>query len=136
MPGMCLSTKAGGMATGMPDTGMTSSPAGPVPIPYPNIATWAQANPGTAAKKVKIVGQPAIHIGTMTTMSSGDEAGNAPGGVISATIKGPMSVQKGSFKTMIEGQPAMRQGDMVKMNLNNVPAAVQSVPSQPKVTSG
>ena len=47
-------SKGGGFTVAFPDVCKTPTPAGPVPIPYPNIAQTAQAK--QQAKKVKVGG--------------------------------------------------------------------------------
>src|SRR4051794_29865097 len=71
------------MAT-IPDVCKTPSPAGPVPIPYPNIADHSTLDKGT--KTVTIKGNMVAIKGSEYSMSSGDEPGTA-GGVTSSTFK-------------------------------------------------
>ena len=82
------STMGTGMCMAFPDVCKTSTPVGPVPIPYPNIAQLAMANPATCALTVLIFNKPAATTMTMIMLSSGDEAGCA-GGVISSLFIGP-----------------------------------------------
>jgi hypothetical protein len=125
-------TMGTGMCMAMPDVCKTPSPAGPIPIPYPNIAQLAMANPGTCAKKVFIVNKPAATTQTVIMLSSGDEAGVA-GGVISSMFIGPAQFKLGSSVVMIEGNPAVYMGGMVGQNgvsnANN-PVGSQIAPSQ------
>ena len=122
-----------GMCMAMPDVCKTPTPpVGPVPIPYPNIAQLAMANPGTCAMKVLIVNKPAATMQTIIMLSSGDEPGVA-GGVVSSLFIGPAQFKLGSTVVMIEGSPAAYMGGMVGQNgvanANN-PAGSQIVPSQ------
>jgi hypothetical protein len=115
-----------------PDVCKTPTPAGPVPIPYPNTASLAMANPGTCSTKVFIVNKPAATIRTIITMSSGDEPG-AAGGVVSSLIKGPCQFKLGSTVVLIEGSPAVYLGSMIGHNgapNANMPAGSQISPSQ------
>jgi hypothetical protein len=130
-----ITTLQGGTCQGFPDTCKTPTPAGTVPIPYPNVAMCNQANPGTCSTKITIMGQPVLHKGSEITMSSGDEAGSA-GGVVSSTIKGPATYKSSSTKVKVEGQPVVFHTCMVGQNGKNpnVPAGVQVAPSQTKVT--
>ena len=133
-----VSTKAGGMSNAMPDVCKTPAPpAPPVPIPYPNIASFSQANPGTCSKKVKIANQPVITKDTVITMTSGDEAGSV-GGVISGCIKGQAKAKTFSQKVKVEGKNIVYQTCTIGHNGSNAnaPAGVHSVPSQTKVTVG
>lgn len=130
-----MSTKAGGVCNAAPDTCKT--PPYSAPMPYPVIAQAMQANPGTVAKKVTAMNQPALMVNTIITMSSGDEAGSM-GGVMSGIIKGPCQYKKGSSKVEIEGLPAAHHTSTISMNgVNaNAPMGVQTAPSQTKVLVG
>ena len=125
-------TMGAGMCMAMPDVCNTPSAAGPIPIPYPNIAQLAMANPGTCSVKVFIVNKPAATTQTVIMLSSGDEPGVA-GGVISGVFIGPAQFKLGSTVVMIEGNPAVYMGGMVGQNgvsSANNPAGSQIVPSQ------
>jgi hypothetical protein len=50
-----------------------SPPAGPVPIPYPNIPSGSDA--ATGAKKTKIDSKPSMTKGAGVSQSRGDESG-------------------------------------------------------------
>ena len=65
----------GGFIVAFPDVCKTPAPAGPVPIPYPNIAQTAKAK--QQAKKVKVQKKGAVG------RSMGDEAGTLKGTVSS-----------------------------------------------------
>jgi hypothetical protein len=129
------STNGNGQCFGFPDVCKTPTPAGPVPIPYPNIAMCNQADGGSCADKVKIVGKKAIVKTTEIPMSSGDEPGSA-GGVISSKFKGNAQYKKGSSKVKFGGKEACHLVSVVGMNGGsnaNVPAGQQVAPSQSKV---
>src|SRR5579871_3962383 len=99
------STNGDGQCMIFPDVCKTPAPpAPPIPIPYPNIAMLTQIDGGTASDKVKIVGKKTATKDTEITESSGDEAGNAGGGVISNKFKGPAKCKKGSSKVKVEGK--------------------------------
>jgi uncharacterized Zn-binding protein involved in type VI secretion len=131
------STKEGGMCFAFPDVCKTPAPPAPfIPIPYPNMAMPNQADGGSCSSKVKINGQATIVKGTEITMSSGDEAGNAGGGMVSNKFKGPAKYKKGSSKVKFEGKEAAYLGSMVGQNdasNSNMPAGLQVAPSQMKV---
>ena len=134
-----ISTKQGGNAVASgPDTCKTPTPAGPTPMPYPNTTMLMQANPGTLSKRVKVLNQGVVTKSTQITMSTGDEAGTAGGGVVSNMIKGPVSISKGSSKVKVEGQAAVHQTCPTKHNGSsaNVPAGTIVSPSQSKVILG
>lgn len=131
------STSAGGMCMGVPDVCKTPAPpAPPIPIPYPNIAQCAMANPGTASTKVMIVNMPALMLNTMISMSSGDEAGVA-GGVVSGMNMGPAKFLKGSSKVLVEGKPGAYLTSNLGMNgASPNTMGTQLAPSQAKVIYG
>jgi len=129
------STNGDGQCFAFPDACKTPSPAGPVPIPYPNIAMLNQASGSTVSSKVKIMGKKAATEKTEISMSSGDEAGTV-GGVVSNKFKGPAKFEQGSSKVKIEGNGAAYLGAMVGQNdssNSNMPAGHQVAPSQVKV---
>ena len=79
---MSVVTKdSGGVTTAFPDVCKTPSPAGPVPIPYPNVAQSSDTAKGT--KKVSVAGNPVCVKDSNFSTSTGDEAGTAGGGVVS-----------------------------------------------------
>jgi hypothetical protein len=130
------STMGTGMCMAFPDVCKTPTPAGPVPIPYPNIAQLAMANPGTCVPTVLIFNKPAATIMTMIMMSSGDEAG-AAGGVVSGVFIGPAKFTLGSSVVSIGGAPAVYLGSVIGQNgvgAANMPAGQQVAPSQVIVT--
>jgi uncharacterized Zn-binding protein involved in type VI secretion len=127
-----------GMCSAFPDVCKTPTPAGPVPIPYPNIAQLAMANPGTCVPNVLIFNKPAATTMTMIMMSSGDEAGCA-GGAVSGVFIGPAKFTLGSTVVMIGGAPAAYLGSVVAQNgagNANMPMGQQVVPSQVIVNVG
>lgn len=63
-----------GVNIAFPDVCKTPSPAGPVPIPYPNIAQSSDTAKG--AKKVKADGNPVVTKNSNYQKSSGDEPGS------------------------------------------------------------
>lgn len=131
------STNGGGQCVIFPDVCKTPTPGGPVPIPYPNIAMLTQISGGTASSKVKIMGKKTATKDTEITMSSGDEAGNAGGGVVSNKFKGPAKCKKGSSKVKVEGKAIAYHTCMWGQNGGsnaNHPAGIQVAPSQMKVT--
>ena len=131
------STNGGGQCVIFPDVCKTPTPGGPVPIPYPNIAMLTQISGGTASSKVKIKGKKTATKGTEISMSSGDEAGTAGGGVVSNKFKGPAKCKKGSSKVKVEGKECAHHTSMWGQNGGsnaNHPAGVQVAPSQTTVT--
>jgi len=130
------STNGGGQCAGFPDVCKTPTPGGPVPIPYPNMAMLTQAKGSSCSSRVKIINKKTATTKTEISMSSGDEPGNAGGGVISSKFKGPAKFKKGSSKVKVEGSPICHLTSMVGLNGGsnaNCPAGVQVAPSQTKV---
>ncbi len=108
--------QSGGMSIAFPDVCKTPSPAGPIPIPYPNIGMASDTTKGT--KKVKTDGQMAMVKGAKYMKSSGDEAGVAKG-VISSTNMGECEFMLYSFDVKFEGKNACRMGDSMFHNKKN-----------------
>lgn len=69
------SNRGAGMNIGFPDVCLTPTPAGPVPIPYPNFALNAQAV--AFSPVVKVSGVHALNLGSKIPMTFGDDAGTA-----------------------------------------------------------
>lgn len=135
------STNGGGQCLIFPDVCKTPAPPAPapIPIPYPNIAMLVQSVTSSCSSKVKIVGKKACTVKSEISMTSGDEAGNAGGGVVSNKFKGSGKFKKGSSKVKIEGAEGVHLTSMIGINGGsnaNNPAAIQIAPSQTKVLYG
>jgi hypothetical protein len=109
---------SGGMSPVFPDVCKTPSPAGPIPIPYPNIGKSSDTSKG--AKKVKTDGQMPMVKSAKYMMSTGDEAGTAGGGVISSKFKGECEYMMYSFDVKFEGKNVCRLGDPLFHNKKNI----------------
>jgi len=96
-----------GMNLAFPDVCLTPTPAGPVPIPYPNISTSMTALPPTTALSILVDGTPALNMMSEIPLSNGDEAGENLG-VVSGMIMGPTSYILGSETLLLEGVPAVK----------------------------
>jgi hypothetical protein len=107
-----------GMSMAFPDVCKTPSPAGPVPIPYPNIAQSSDSDKG--AETVKCDGNPTCVKDSNFKMSSGDEAGSA-GGVVSSKTKGKAEFVNFSFDVKFEGKNVPRAFDLMLHNDKNTP---------------
>lgn len=106
----------GGIYLASPDVCKTPAPPGaPVPIPYPNIAQGATADPSTAVQNVLIGGTPAHTTQTIIPMSSGDNAG-VVGGVVSGKIMGKCQHLMGANNVLIGGMPATKMTDTTGQN--------------------
>lgn len=89
-----------------PDVCKTPSPAGPVPVPYPNVAKSSDLARGT--KSVTIEGNPAGIASSNIRTSSGDEAGTAGGGLISGKTRGNLKWLRFSLDVKFEGKGVVR----------------------------
>lgn len=103
------------MAT-IPDVCKTPSPAGPVPIPYPNISQSTMLDKGSST--VKADGMMIAIKGSEFSMSNGDNAGTA-GGVKSSTFMKESTWILYSFDVKIDGQNACRLTDKKFQNHEN-----------------
>ena len=129
----CTSMNGMAMTTGPTDTCKTPTPAGPQPLPYPNIAQLAMTNPSTTCQKVLVLGMPVLTAKSEITISNGDEAGCA-GGVVSNMFIGKCVFKSSSQKVKFGGQPGVYMGCQTGHNCNGggSPNAMGSVttPSQ------
>jgi hypothetical protein len=107
-----------GISMAFPDVCKTPTPAGPVPIPYPNIAKSSDAAQG--AETVKSDGNPTCVKDSNFMMSTGDEAGSAMG-VASNKIKGKAEFVNFSFDVKFEGKNVARALDLMLHNDKNTP---------------
>ncbi|MDO5537365.1 MAG: DUF4150 domain-containing protein [Desulfovibrionaceae bacterium] len=127
-------TMGAGQTLGMPDTCLTPTPAGPVPVPYPNIAMSSMC-PG-AAMTTLMGGTPTVNQSASLALSSGDEVG-AGTGVVSHLIKGPNCWILGSVGLIVGGTPCMRltsTGGCNAMGMTPNGMSTCVVPSQGFVT--
>ena len=99
-----------------PDVCKTPSPAGPVPVPYVNIAQNSALASG--AKQVKIEGQPVALSSSNLASSMGDEPGTA-GGIISSKFKGKLTWATSSPTVFAEGKGVVRFMDVAQHNGNS-----------------
>ncbi len=118
-----------GLDTGFPDVCNTPTPAGPVPTPYPNLATGPMGIP--AVYKVLFMCTPAHNMSTSVPMTNGDNAGVAMG-LASGTVMGPSRHLTAAFTVLVGGMPATRLTSVALQNSTNCPGA-RLVPSQVKV---
>ena len=112
-----------------PDVCLTPTPVGPIPIPYPNLATVATM-PGFP--KVIICGGPALNALSMAPVTNGDQAG-AAGGVACGMIMGPARHITSSTKVIMGIAPATRMTDPSVHNVTNAPGGIALGPTQTKM---
>ena len=108
--------QSGGMNTVFPDVCQTPTPAGPVPIPYPNIGQSSDTSQGP--KQVTVDGVMPMVKDAKYQMTTGDEAGSV-GGVMSGVIKGEAEFMMYSFDVKFEGNNVCRMGDPMFQNKKN-----------------
>ena len=109
---------SGGMSMAFPDVCKTPAPpAGPIPIPYPNIAQASDTSGGPT--KVTTDGEMPMVKGAKYSKSSGDEAGLV-GGVVSSVNKGEAEFMMYSFDVKFEGKNVCRLGDPLFHNKKNI----------------
>jgi hypothetical protein len=115
-------SSSSGVTVVFPDVCKTPSPAGPVPIPYPNVAKSSDTADGSST--VKMDGNPIMLKSSNFSTSTGDEAGTAGGGVASNTTKGKAEFVNYSFDVKVEGKNVPRQLDPMihnKLSSPNTP---------------
>jgi hypothetical protein len=100
----------------VPDVCKTPSPAGPVPIPYVNVARDGDLAKGS--KSVSIEGNPVALKDSNLCTSSGDEPGTAGGGLISSKTKGKMTWASASIDVKFEGKGVVRFMEPTQHNGN------------------
>lgn len=130
---MMMLNNGGAQCLAPADVCKVPTPGGPVPTPFPNLATTQMADPGAVVKNVLVCNMPAITQATKIMLSNGDQAGSI-GGVTSNKIMGETQFTQGSQKVMVGGKPAVRVGMPTGQNgapNNTVGSVVQ--PSQTKV---
>lgn len=108
-----------GKTIAFPDVCKTPAPpAGPIPIPYPNIAMSSDTDKGT--KKVKVEGAPVCVKDSNFKTSTGDEAGTLKG-VASNKNKGKAEFVNFSMDVKFEGKNVARSFDLMLHNDKNTP---------------
>ena len=107
---------SGGLSAVFPDVCKTPSPAGPVPIPYPNLGKAADTSAGPSS--VTVDGSMPMVKDAKYALTSGDEAGSA-GGVVSGVFAGEAEFSMYSFDVKFEGRNVCRLGDPLLHNKKN-----------------
>ena len=126
------STNGGGQNAAIaPDVCKTPSPGGPVPIPYPNFATVAQAV--KYASKVKFSSRNALPKTAKVSMTNGDQPGTL-GGIKSNVVMNKSTWLKGSSKVKVQGKKVVYHTAMTGHNGSNTNiTGMQVAPSQTSV---
>ena len=126
---MFADTQRMGTDLGFPDVCLTPTPAGPAPIPHPNIAMGPMGVP--AACTTLFMCAPAHTLMTTIPLSNGDDPGVALG-VASGLVTGPARHLTGSFTVILQGAPATKMTSVALHDSTNCPG-VRLVPSQVQV---
>ena len=114
---MFVLTMGSGMNMGFPDVCKTPTPAGPVPIPYPNIAITSTTSP--VVPNITVDCMPVINQLSFGMVSQGDEAGVA-GGVVDNMICGQTCYNVGCSTITMGGAPAQRLTSITGQNAMGV----------------
>jgi hypothetical protein len=125
-----------GISMAFPDICKTPSPAGPIPIPYPNIAMSQDTASGSST--VSMDGNPIMIKSSYYAVSTGDEAGSAMG-VVSNKIKGKAYPKLYSFDVKVDGENVFRLLDIMLQNggsPTNTPPGVNVQPPLPPTIPG
>jgi len=101
-----------------PDVCQMSTPAGPIPVPLPNIAKSSDTAKET--KQVKVDGEGVCVEDSNFSTSSGDEAGSI-GGVVSSKTKGKAEFMNYSMDVLFENKSVARAMDLMLHNDKNTP---------------
>lgn len=96
-----------------------NTPPLPVPVPYPNVAKSSDA--ARTAASVLSDGNPIMVKDSHYALSTGDEAGNAPGNLVTGVIKGKAYFTMYSFDVMAEGKNVCRFLDPMTHNHSSSP---------------
>lgn len=106
----------GGKATAAaPDACKTPTPAGPTPMPYPNIAMAGDLVDGSST--VTADGEPIALKDSAFSKSTGDEPGTL-GGIVSNVNRGKAKFALYSMDVKVEGLNVARLSDTMTMNGN------------------
>lgn len=120
------SNRGAGMNIGFPDVCNTIVGPATVPVPYPNIAMNAQATPFSPT--VKLTMMPALNVGSMIPMTSGDELGTAH-----PMVKGPGKYTMGNPIVFVDGLPGINLTCPTTGNASNNPLGAALIPSATNV---
>jgi hypothetical protein len=114
-----VNADSNGTTIAFPDVCKTPAPpAGPIPIPYPNIAQSSDADAVT--KQVTVDGKGVCVKDSSFKTSTGDEAGSV-GGIASSKTKGKAEFVNVSFDVKFEGKGVARSFDLMLHNDKNTP---------------
>ncbi len=115
-----------GIAFAFPDVCITTTPGGPVPIPYPNIAQLAQAQDVATDLLVGPSQLPALLVNSTVPPPTSGTPPNATQGVVSGTVMGTCTMIQGSGSVVYgpDSRGLVRFGDPTDQNDGNVQGMV------------
>ncbi len=117
------------IAFAFPNVCNTSTPGGPVPIPYPNIAQLSDATPvSNTGKELLVGGTHVIVEDSVVATSSGDEP------AIPGTNSGKCEMTEYSGSVFYNGKGIVRFADQTSQNNGNAVGMVLS--AEPSVMVG
>ena len=99
-----------------------------VPVTYTSVATSSDAD--SCASETLIAGKPVCNTDSIFSQSTGAEAGTS-GGVVSGEVGEKAEFVSGSPDVTIEGQSAVRDGDLMTNNAGNTAPTQVSQPGSP-----
>lgn len=105
----CIASAHTAVSPGPTDVCKTPSPAGPVPLPYPNVAVSSTPGPGYTTKTL-VMGTPMWTKKGKSAISNGDQPGVALG-VVSNKIMGMCSIIMACNDVDAEGGALVRTLD-------------------------
>jgi len=113
----------------------TIPPAGPVPIPYPNIAQLSDASPvSDTGKELLVKGTHVLLENSEVAESSGDEPADPNSGVVSGTKSKACTMSEFSQSVFYNGKGIVRFGDQTSQNDGNAQGMILS--AEPSVMVG
>lgn len=127
---MNIASMGPGTNTAPADPCKTPTPAGPIPIPYPNLAINSTSVP--AVYNVLTGCTPTLNLLSTGVVSNGDQAG-AVGGLLSFLIMGQLKFIVGCITIFCGGLPVQRVGSVTGQNAAGVlpnTAGANTSPSQ------
>jgi Domain of unknown function (DUF4150) len=109
-------TSGSALSTNFPCVGKTPGPPAPfIPVPYPNISKGGDTEKGS--KKVSADGSPiALKDSSDFSISTGNEAATAGGGIVTSKIKGKSWYFMYSMDVKVEGKEVPRAFDIMAGN--------------------
>ena len=119
--GMPITTKTTGVCFAFPNVCLTSTPAGPVPIPYPSIGQLSSAT--GVSTDVYAAGNAVVTVNSSIASTTGDAAGTT-GATSGQPVGGPVAFPTGSSSVFANGHAVVRLLDPTEQNHRNARGVV------------